>query len=377
MAKTALLTLGRLPKALDIARALHGAGWRVVIADPFRRHLCSASKVVARCIQVRAPAEDPQGYIDDLLAICAQEAADCVVPISEEAMYAAALKAQLPSSVRFFGPDLETIRRLHDKHAFVTMAAALGLAVPETYHLGDADAQALADRTDCVAKRVFSSAGVGVDMISQGARLPAPTGAPVIVQARLPGRHRSSLSLAHGGRVLGHVFYEGTVFSHTVAVAFRRIDAPDLAAWCGRFIEAQGHTGFIAFDFIDDAAGVPHAIECNPRANSGVHFFDPAGLANALIAPETAPVIGHRPERLLQQFLPCLTETQGNIFNREKRKNNWHFLTRSRDVTWDRKDPWPLVMMTPNSWAILKRSILKGESFGEAAVADIAYTGPH
>jgi len=376
MARTALLTLGRMPKGLDMARALHGAGWRVVVADPFRRHLCRASRAVARSVRVTAPAEDAGRFIDDLLAIIKEEDARLVVPVSEEAMHAAALSGRLPAGVRFFGPTLEAIRALHDKAAFIARAGELGLAVPETCRLGTPEADTLAARGDTVVKPVYSSAGTGVQLVAKGAGLPAAGGGPArLVQARLTGRHRSSLSVAFEGRVLGHVFYEGTVFSHTVAVAFRRIEAPDLADWSDRFIAATGHTGFIGFDFIDDSGGVAHAIECNPRANSGVHFLDPAGLARALAEPETAPAIGYRPVQLMQQFFPCLTETQGALFNRDRRRNNWHYLTRSRDVTWDLADPWPLILMVPNSAGILQRSILEGESFGEAATADIAYRG--
>ena len=39
MTRTALLTLGRLPKGLDLARALAAEGWRVVVAEPFGWHL--------------------------------------------------------------------------------------------------------------------------------------------------------------------------------------------------------------------------------------------------------------------------------------------------------------------------------------------------
>ncbi len=377
MVRTALLTLGRMPKGLDMARALHQAGWRVVVADPFRRHLCRSSRAVDRSVQVTAPRDDAGRFIADLEAIIAAEAVSLVVPVSEEAMYAAALAERLPAGVRFFGPDLPAIRALHDKAAFIATAARFGLAVPETHRLGTADAAMLAARTDIVIKPVFSSAGAGLVLPGPGEPLPTVhPGEPArLVQARLPGRHRSSVSVAHAGRVLGHVFYEATVLSHTVAVAFRRIEAPDLDAWASRFIAATGHTGFIAFDFIDDANGIAHAIECNPRANSGVHFFDRAGLGRALAEPGTAPAIGYRPERLMQQFFPCLTETQASVFRPARFRSNWRYLTTSRDVTWDRTDPWPLIMLVPNSATILRRAIFRGESFGAAATADIAYAG--
>ena len=51
-----LLTLGRLPKALDVARGFADLGWRVVVAEPFKRHLAGASRAVAQSHRVTAPA---------------------------------------------------------------------------------------------------------------------------------------------------------------------------------------------------------------------------------------------------------------------------------------------------------------------------------
>ena len=61
--RTVLLTLGRLPKALELARALHAAGCRVVVAEPFRRHLTGASRQVARSVQVTSPVIDREAYL--------------------------------------------------------------------------------------------------------------------------------------------------------------------------------------------------------------------------------------------------------------------------------------------------------------------------
>jgi hypothetical protein len=76
MTATVLLTLGRLPKALEIARALAGAGCRVIVAEPFRRHVCHASRSVAKSFQVTAPATDPDAYLAELLAIIEAEGVD-------------------------------------------------------------------------------------------------------------------------------------------------------------------------------------------------------------------------------------------------------------------------------------------------------------
>ena len=73
MSKTVLLTLGRMPKSLDLARGFHALGWRVVVAEPFAWHLCRASRMVSKSLRVRAPARDPDGYLDDLRKVIERE----------------------------------------------------------------------------------------------------------------------------------------------------------------------------------------------------------------------------------------------------------------------------------------------------------------
>jgi hypothetical protein len=55
MTKTVLITIGRFPKALDVARALKMAEFRVIVADPLRHHLCRAWRSVDKSIAVTPP----------------------------------------------------------------------------------------------------------------------------------------------------------------------------------------------------------------------------------------------------------------------------------------------------------------------------------
>ena len=55
MTGTVLITLGRLPKALDLARGFKALGYRVIVAEPFRWHLTGVSNVIARRFTVTAP----------------------------------------------------------------------------------------------------------------------------------------------------------------------------------------------------------------------------------------------------------------------------------------------------------------------------------
>ena len=68
-----LLTLGRLPKALDVARSFKANGWRVIVAEPFKRHLLGASKAVAKSYRTTAPSVSRDRYLAELQQIIRDE----------------------------------------------------------------------------------------------------------------------------------------------------------------------------------------------------------------------------------------------------------------------------------------------------------------
>jgi hypothetical protein len=367
-----LLTLGRLPKALDVARGFADLGWRVVVAEPFKRHLAGASRLVARSHQVTAPAQDKNAYLADLHRIIAEEAIDLVLPVSEETMHVAFLRDNLPATTRLFTMPPDILLRLHNKHGFVQQAQAWGLSVPESHALGNEKAEALAQSGPVVIKPVHSCSGRGVRLLPAGSALPAPDPAiPAIVQRCVMGAEYSSCSIAHQGRVASTVIYRAAQKSGSVAVAFERVEHPAIEDWITRFIAAANWTGFIAFDMMLDEAGQPWGIECNPRTTSGLHFWQRADIARAVLEPGFTP--RYRPETRLQQFYSALTETQMSLFRRGPFRENLRQLFTTRDVTWDRRDPMPFLTMTATSWPIIRMAMARGVPFGEVATLDVGW----
>ena len=364
---TVLLTLGRLPKALDLARGFAAAGCRVIVAEPFRWHLAGASRAVAGRFRVPAPSTGKAAYLDALMAVAEREGVDLVVPVSEETMHVSALTGR--AAVFTMGPG--AVIPLHDKLGFVRAAEACGLAVPQTELLGGAAATRLAAAGDVIVKPVFSCSGRGVRVVRRGQALPAADpAAAAAVQAFVAGQEYSTCSLARGGRVISTVVYRGTVLSGTVACAFERVEHPAIERWVADFVAHAGWTGFISFDFIVGDDGVPHGIECNPRCTSGVHFWEPIDVAQAVLGH--ADTIRFRPERALQQFYSCLTETQKTMFRRGFFRRA-RLLLRTKDVTWDRHDPAPFLTMTLTSWRIIWMSIRQRTTFGEVATLDVGW----
>jgi predicted ATP-grasp superfamily ATP-dependent carboligase len=371
---TVLLTLGRLPKALDLARGFAEAGCRVIVAEPFGWTLAGVSRSVARAYRVPRPSAGKAAYLDALSAIIAREKVDLVVPVSEETMHVAFLRDRIDPGVRLFTMPPDQVLALHDKASFVRRGREIGVAVPETYPLGSPEAVALAEHGRVVVKPVFSCSGRGVGILPKGAKLPpADPRAPAIVQAFIPGREHSSCTVALRGKAVSTVVYRGAQMSGTVAVSFERVvDQPAITAWIDRFVAATGWTGFISFDFIVDETGKVYGIECNPRSTSGVHFWQCADVARAILSADPAAAIGMRPERELQQFYSCLTETQKGMFKPgfgAKLKR----LFGTKDVTWSARDPVPFLTMTFTSWRIIHLSIIRRATFGEVATLDVGW----
>jgi len=373
---TVLLTLGRLPKALEIARALHGAGCRVVVAEPFKRHLTGASRAVARSVVVTSPVEDREAYLGELAALAAAEDVSLVLPVSEEILHASLLHGRLPAGVRLAAMPHAALLALHDKLSFTEVCRGAGVAVPETFALGDPRAAALAATTRTVVKPRFSCSGRGVRFIGAGAALPPEDGEPALLQAFCPGRLLSTFTLARAGLPRITVTYRGAVMQGTVAVCFERIDTPPAVdAWVAAMVRHTAFEGFISFDLIEDEAGAVRGIECNPRATSGIHFVDPSDLAAALLEPQSGPPLRFKAGRLMQQFYPCLTETQRTMFGAGPFRRNLRHLIAARDVSWSARDPWPLVTQPWTSWPIIEQAMRRGCTFGEVAMLDLAWSG--
>ena len=372
---TVLLTLGRLPKALEVARALRGAGCRVIVAEPFKRHLTGASRAVARSVVVTSPVQDREAYLREISDLAVAEGASLILPVSEEILHASLLHGRLPAGVRLAAMPHPTLLALHDKLSFAAVCRAAGVAAPETFALGDPRAVELARRGRTVVKPIFSCSGRGVRFLAAGEALPSDD-EPALVQEFCAGRLLSTFTLARAGAPRITVTYRGAVMQGTVAVCFERIDTPPAVdEWVGAMVRHTGFDGFISFDLVEDAQGVVRGIECNPRATSGIHFVDPADLAAALLDPQADGPLRYKPERLMQQFYPCLTETQRTMFGEGPFRENLRCLIAASDVTWSARDPWPLVSQPWTSWPIIEMALRRRCTFGEVAMLDLAWSG--
>jgi predicted ATP-grasp superfamily ATP-dependent carboligase len=368
---TVLLTLGRLPVALDIARSFSAAGWRVIVAEPWSMHLARMSRAVSRSYRVSSPAQDHEAYLDDLATLVSEHDVRLVIPVSEESMHVAALHERLPDTVEIFCAPQPQMLAVHDKASFIRIADELDLPVPATRLASASNATDITEHCNFVTKPRFSCSGRGVRFHAAGDRVAARPG--VVLQERLDGDHISSFAIARDGLVLASTAYRGTVMDGSVAVCFERVaENPAIDTWVTRFVAATGHTGFIAFDFIVTSDGQALPIECNPRATSGIHFVREEYLARAILGDEVPDPVCRDAAHLTESY-SCFTATLGALFSRESFRERLRLLRDARDVTWSKSDPWPFLLMMVNTWRIVSLSLFGGHSFAAAAVLDIEW----
>jgi hypothetical protein len=232
--------------------------------------------------------------------------------------------------------------------------------------------------SDHVIKPIHSCSGTGVRLEKAGTiQQPDAISSACLVQTLVRGRHVSSFTLAHEGHERISVLYEGSVFSGSVAVCFKRVDdCPAAHDWITEFVRKSGYSGAIAFDFIIDDSGRAWAIECNPRFTSGVHFISPEGLARALLEAGKAGAFGAETLQPVSTGLFNAHRGLRLVFPARQFIAKFKAMLQARDVVWQRDDPMPFIMMTPHSWEILKPVMFGGVSMGEAATRDIVWTGP-
>ncbi len=375
MDRTALLTVGRFPKALTLARGLHRHGVRVLVADPLKRQLCSVSRSVSKNYQVAAPNTDVRAWERDILEIIDREQVTDLVPVSEEVCHVANLAPKLPAHVRYVGPSTPWIAQWHDKLAFVSHAIDRGVTAPSVFTTADPEARALVRQTECVLKPRRGCSGTDISFIPPGSSLPPPSN-ELLVQRKVEGTHLYTISWVEDGQVMTTASYRGSTHSGTVAVGFQSAPTPfSVKQWIEQFVADTGTTGFLSFDFILDRGGIPWGIECNPRASSGIHFIDEAWLGAAVMGEASTPASITPAGKRAQWSYSTLTEAYKHLWRLRAPQllRCLRDLLVSRDVVWSWRDPLPFLLMTPLCWEFIWKSIRERMPIGDASQCDIAW----
>jgi hypothetical protein len=280
-----LVTGARLPAALELARALSSRGHEIFTADTVKFGFAVRSSSICDYIRVPSPVHDYKGFRTAILKTLRELEIDLVIPVSEEIFFLAKFASEMPCPL--FASPLETLRDLHSKLKFqkytkltpptrlVRTRAELDTAVRE---FGDS----------VVIKQEFSRGAIGTHIRPTSfEKLRFPT----LVQKFIEGPELCSYSVAREGKVLAHATYVPLYrYGHGASVYFRSVTDERVLEFVQDFVARLNYTGQIAFDFIDSTQGLL-ALECNPRATSGIHLLSHDQIANALLAGAQKPEV--------------------------------------------------------------------------------------
>ncbi|RXZ79379.1 ATP-grasp domain-containing protein [Paenibacillaceae bacterium] len=341
--RTFLVTGGRAPAALDLARQLSAQGHIVYAADSLPNPLIRFSNAVQRYYLLPSPRFELKRFTEVLKQIVVECRIDVILPVCEEVFYIAFVKNKL-GACEVFADELGKLQQLHSKWEFIQLLRELGLPAPHTRLLrSDADLQKLASRADgslmlatvssatvgsetgpnltnpassefipvdraaslntpertgengesgivshWVLKPVYSRFGDAVRFYSAGDPLPEirPSAEyPWVAQQAIKGDEYCAYAIVHQGKLQAFTAYPALYTAGRGAnVYFRQEISPPLLEWTTEFVSRIGFHGQIAFDFIVEQGGKVYPIECNPRGTSGLHLFGPRDRIDKAIA---------------------------------------------------------------------------------------------
>jgi predicted ATP-grasp superfamily ATP-dependent carboligase len=346
--KRVLLTCGRIPSALFLARALHKAGAEVHVADPFAVHLCKQSNSVHTNHRTSSPMKNNAAYKMEILDIINKYKIDIVIPVFEDGVFLAEFYNDIASQCNIVLSDFNLLLQLHDKFEFIKLASSHGLATPTTYKYDfPAEDFEFIKNNKFITKKIFSRSGSGCITFEAGEKISAkiqPNG-EYVIQEFIPGQLVCTCSYVHNGKLILHTAYKQLIVTPngTAAVCFQATENATIQESIESFVSKINYNGWISFDIILQDNGDFYYIECNPRTSLGICLYNPNILAQTLleltpnIKIQDAVTTGNK----AQIFLVSLECVLRRFFKRATRPNEFKNLLNSKDIIFDRSDLLP------------------------------------
>lgn len=370
-----VLILGaRAPVCLEWARAFHAAGWQVTAADSLRWPLTRFSNAVDRYIRLPEPKTSFPLWNYELLREVTDTGVDLVLPTCEEAFYLSHIKSRFPASCKVFTGDFELMERLHHKGRFAQMTHGWPISSPET-HLLESEGDVLkfhGNPEEWVFKPAYSR--FAVYTLIKPARddlssLIPTIQRPWVAQRFVDGRESCCFAVFDQGRLLAHSCYQPKYrVGRGAGIWFKPMAIPVVADFLLQFGKDTGYTGQAGFDFIEDADGKLHVIECNPRGTSGLHLLSLPIKSNTSHWSGTFTL----DDRIKMVGLAmAVFMAPGNCLSREF----WRDVLSAKDVIFRMNDPLPQFGQIPALIEMIARSRMRKITLLDATTKDIEWDG--
>lgn len=346
--KKFLLTAGRAPSTLDLARQLNSAGHDVYIADTIRWHVCRASNAVKGNYIVPSPRFQTDAFIQALIEIIQSKQIDCLIPTFEEVLYISAYLDQFPKSCKVFSASFETLVRLHNKWFFYEQQLKHGIESPETFLIESRDdLKKLNPKHSYALKASYSRSAQSIYKIGAEDKCPdieIEAHNPWIAQKWLEGKRFCTYSVCENGQVLAHATYPVQIaIQGHFCLNFESIDHPGILEWIKNFVALENFTGQAGFDMFETEDGKIYAIECNPRATHGLILFKNSDRIDRAFTGNAKTIITPKKGNKKQIAAGMSFYGWKSAYKENKMKEFFKILFKTPDVVFSAKDIKPFL----------------------------------
>jgi predicted ATP-grasp superfamily ATP-dependent carboligase len=175
-AEKVLLTGGRAPSCLAIARHLARHGLEVHVGETFEHNISAYSAFVTESHLYPSPGEEMEAFRTTILTLARQERYDLVIPIRYGTTVGiAGIRDRLPAGTKTLLAAPETIRRLNDKRRCAKLAEAVGVPMPTTYYPSETAIAEIGATAEfpVLVKPVDGMGSRGIERVETPGELPA------------------------------------------------------------------------------------------------------------------------------------------------------------------------------------------------------------
>ncbi len=291
----AVVTYSRGWQTLVAVRSLGRRGVEVITGDEYPMTAASFSKYSRRRFRYPNPTAEPEAFLDALEKVVIENKPDdadtpyVLMPIHKETYVIAKHRERFEPHIRVPIPEIEHIRRVHNKGSLAAYAMSLGLPTPPT-HLPESMEHFKSIAPDvklpAFVKLREAASGVGIRKVDTLDELKStyhefvehfklkPRDYPIIQQA-VPGCDYCVTTLFNQGELVAAMTYRGLrAFppERGATVMRETVDAPAMEDVAGKLLGSLGWHGVAQLDFRWDGRqdSDPALIEVNPRFFGGL-----------------------------------------------------------------------------------------------------------
>ncbi len=386
--KRILLTNGRSPMTLYLARLLHSAGHEVYVTDPQKFHYCKFSNCVKKNYRVPSPRFQPEEHIKELARIVEDEKIDLVIPTWEDVLLVSKHKDKFNKRCKLFVTDFDLLAKVHNKGSFIKLLDQLGFETPRTQIIRSREELLAVDMDLFALKPGFSRSSKSVFKVRKGGPLPdihPSKSEEWIAQEWLIGNIFCSYTLCHEGKISAHSLYpmefirenskKTNANSGSFCLSFSSIEHEGIFKWTEEFVRKTHFTGQIAFDFVEHPSGQIYAFECNPRLTSGVTLFHAKDRLDKAFFNHCEPLIKAPKESMKQIFLGMLVLGWQPALICKKVKLYLTKLVLAKDIIFNKHDVKPFLFQPFIMSKILWISFSSKNSIPASFTDDLDYNG--